>query len=81
MPRASRPARAAASARTSTTSLAGKDAAFIEQSIVDPNADIAQGYHAGVMPQDFEQQIPGKDLDALVQYILDQVNQGAAKGG
>ena len=61
--------------------LVGKDAAYIKQSIIDPNAVIAQGYPSGVMPQDFEQQIPGKDLDALVQYILDQVNQGAAKGG
>ena len=61
--------------------LVGKDAAYVKQSIIDPNAVIAQGYPSGVMPQDFEQQIPGKDLDALVQYILDQVNQGAAKGG
>ncbi len=61
--------------------LVGKDAAYVKESIVDPNAVIAQGYPSGVMPQDFEQQIPAKDLDALVQYILDQVNQGAAKGG
>lgn len=61
--------------------LVGKDAAYVKESIVDPNAVIAQGFPEGVMPQDFEQQIPGKDLDALVKYILDQVNQGASKGG
>lgn len=61
--------------------LVGKDAAYVKESIVDPNAVIAQGYPEGVMPQDFEQQIPEKDLNALVNYILDQVNQGASKGG
>jgi len=61
--------------------LAGKDAAFVKESIVNPNAIIAKGYPGGVMPQDFGQQIPAKDLDALVKYILDQVNQGASKGG
>jgi len=48
---------------------------------VDPNAVIAKGFPPGVMPQDFGQQIPPKDLDALVKYILDQVNQGASGGG
>ena len=33
--------------------LAGQDAAFIEESIVDPNAEIAQGFQPDVMPQDF----------------------------
>jgi len=61
--------------------LVGKDAAYVKESIVDPNAVIAKGYPPGVMPQDFGQQIPPKDLDALVKYILDQVNQGASGGG
>jgi mono/diheme cytochrome c family protein len=61
--------------------LAGKDAAFVKESIVDPNKVIANGYPEGVMPQDFAQQIPTKDLNALVKYILDQVNQGASSGG
>jgi mono/diheme cytochrome c family protein len=51
--------------------LAGKDAKFIEESIVDPDTVIAQGYGAGVMPQDFEQQLPPANLKALVQYLLD----------
>jgi mono/diheme cytochrome c family protein len=56
--------------------LRGKDAAFVEESIVDPNKEIASGFQPGIMPQDFEQQIPPKDLKALVNYILGQVNKG-----
>ena len=56
--------------------LQGEDAAFIHESIVDPDKEIAQGFQPGIMPQDFEQQIPSKNLDELVNYILDQVKQG-----
>jgi mono/diheme cytochrome c family protein len=56
--------------------LKGKDAAYIKESIVDPNKVIYQGFQPGIMPQDFSQQIPPKDLDDLVNYILDQVNKG-----
>ena len=35
--------------------LADKDAAFIHQSIVDPNAVIASGYSAGIMPENYGQ--------------------------
>jgi mono/diheme cytochrome c family protein len=31
-------------------SLQGKDPAYIERAIVDPNADVAQGFQPGVMP-------------------------------
>jgi mono/diheme cytochrome c family protein len=56
--------------------LQGKDAAYIQESIVDPNKVIYQGFQPGIMPQDFAQQIPSKDLQDLVKYLLDQVNQG-----
>jgi mono/diheme cytochrome c family protein len=56
--------------------LAGMSARQIEESIVDPDAIIAQGYGAGVMPQDFEQQLPPENLKALVQYLLDSVSSG-----
>jgi mono/diheme cytochrome c family protein len=56
--------------------LKGKDAAYIKESIVDPNKVIYQGFQPDIMPQDFAQQIPQKDLDALVKYILDQVKSG-----
>ena len=37
------------------TVLKGKDEAFIRQSIVDPSAEIADGYQDGIMPPNFEQ--------------------------
>jgi mono/diheme cytochrome c family protein len=55
--------------------LVGKDANFIEESIVDPDAEVASGYSAGIMPQDFEQQLPPENLKALVQYLLDSVGK------
>ncbi len=53
--------------------LTGKDAAFIEKSIVDPNSEIAQGFSAGIMPQDFGTTLTPNDLQGLVNYLLDNV--------
>jgi mono/diheme cytochrome c family protein len=50
--------------------LQGKDAEFIRQSIVDPNAQITQGYSAGVMPQNFGQELSPKQLDDLVAFLM-----------
>ncbi len=52
--------------------LADKKAAFIKQSIEDPNAVIAPGYSAGIMPPNFGQTLQPAELDALVKY-LDEV--------
>jgi mono/diheme cytochrome c family protein len=49
--------------------LAGKDAAFVEQSIVDPNAEIAEGYGPGVMPQTYEQQFSPEQIADLVAFL------------
>ena len=57
--------------------LPGMSAKEIEESIVDPDATIAQGFEAGVMPQDFEQQLAeGNALRDLVQYLIDSVSGG-----
>jgi cytochrome c oxidase subunit 2 len=42
---------------------------FIKESIVNPDAEIAQGYAKGVMPGTFGQTISGPTLDQLVQYL------------
>jgi cytochrome c oxidase subunit 2 len=52
--------------------LPDKDAAFIEQSIVDPDAEIEQGFSPGIMPGQFGQTLQPAELDALVKY-LDEV--------
>ena len=49
--------------------LKGKDAAFIHQSIVDPNAVIAKGYPPNVMPGNFGSTLSKQQIDALVQYL------------
>jgi mono/diheme cytochrome c family protein len=53
--------------------LAGEDAAFIEQSIVDPQADIAQGFPAGVMPSNFGETLSPEEIQALVDFIAESV--------
>jgi mono/diheme cytochrome c family protein len=49
--------------------LKGKDPAFIRESIVDPNAEIAEGFAPGVMPQTFGDQFDDKQLSDLVAYL------------
>jgi mono/diheme cytochrome c family protein len=49
--------------------LAGKDAAFIRQSIVEPNAEIAQGFSANVMPQKYGDQLSPQQIDDLVAFL------------
>jgi mono/diheme cytochrome c family protein len=61
--------------------LPGKSAKQIEQDIVDPDAQIAQGFQAGVMPGDFEQQLAQDNaLQDLVQYLIDSVSGGGGGG-
>ncbi len=51
------------------TALKGKDAAFIKQSIVDPDAVVTQGYNKGIMPTNFGQTLSAAEQDALVSYL------------
>jgi len=50
---------------------AGKPlAAYVQQSIEDPNAYVVPGYPKGVMPPDFMQSLGAKKIADLVAYIL-----------
>ena len=49
--------------------LKGKDKAFIRESIVDPNKEIAPGFQGNIMPQDFGQKLSQDQLNALVDYL------------
>jgi cytochrome c oxidase subunit II len=49
--------------------LKGKAAAFIKQSIVDPNKVIAKGYQPGIMPQTFGKTLQPSQVDSLVKYL------------
>jgi cytochrome c oxidase subunit 2 len=46
-------------------------AAYVKESIVDPNKYIAPGYAKGVMPPNFSSQIPADKLAGLVQYLVE----------
>jgi cytochrome c oxidase subunit 2 len=52
-------------------SIPSANAEFIRESIVDPNADIAQGFSPDVMPDNFGEQLSPAELDALVEYLLE----------
>jgi cytochrome c oxidase subunit II len=45
-------------------------AAFIKQSIVDPNKVVTKGFQPGIMPQDFGNKLSADELNALVEYLL-----------
>jgi mono/diheme cytochrome c family protein len=67
-------------------SLAPDDsAAAIEEMIVDPNAEIAKGYPANVMPQNFGETLSKKELEDLVRYLTENTPAGgsakSSKGG
>jgi mono/diheme cytochrome c family protein len=47
--------------------LQGKDAAFVHQSIVEPNAEVAEGYNPGVMPS--FQQLSEDQVNDLVAFL------------
>jgi cytochrome c oxidase subunit 2 len=44
---------------------------FLRESIEDPNAFLEPGYKPDVMPGDFAKSLTAKQLDALVQYLVD----------
>ena len=45
------------------------DEEYLHNAIVNPNAQIAQGYPANVMPQDYRERIPEDEINALIEYI------------
>ena len=49
--------------------IASKGAAFIQQSIEAPNAQITKGFQAGIMPQDFKTRLGPAKIAALVKYL------------
>jgi len=55
--------------------LKGKDAAFIKESIVDPNKVIAPGYQPNIMPPNFGDTLSAEQVDALVKYLSQVTNK------
>lgn len=59
--------------------LPGQSEAMIKESIEDPNAKIAKGYPANVMPQNFSTLIKPSEIDQLVEYLSTSTAKGGAK--
>jgi mono/diheme cytochrome c family protein len=55
------------------------DKAGIEEMIVDPNAELAEGYSANVMPQTYGQSIPKSELEQLVQFLIENSRAGGTQ--
>jgi cytochrome c551/c552 len=55
------------------------DQAGIEEMIVDPNSEIAEGFTANVMPQNYGQAIPKQELEQLVQFLIENSPAGGTK--
>ncbi len=60
--------------------LAGQTDAMVHESIVDPNKDIAKGYPPNVMPATFGETISAKELEQLVEYLVENTPGGKAAG-
>jgi mono/diheme cytochrome c family protein len=56
------------------------DAAAIEEMIVKPNAEIVKGYPANVMPQNYGEALTPKEIEDLVQYLIENTPAGGGKG-
>jgi cytochrome c oxidase subunit 2 len=56
--------------------LADADADFVRESIVSPDAQIAQGFQPGVMPKTYGDQLSEQQLNALVEYLLEAAGGG-----
>jgi cytochrome c oxidase subunit 2 len=54
--------------------LKGKDAAFIHESIVDPDAEIASGFSPGIMPAVYGDQLDDQQLADLVAFLEQSAN-------
>jgi mono/diheme cytochrome c family protein len=55
--------------------LPGQKEAEIEESIVDPEAKIEQGYPRGVMPQEFGEKLSEEELKQLVEFLSENAGK------
>ena len=50
--------------------LADKDAAFIRESIVNPDADVTEGFPDNLMPEDYGDKLSDQELADLVAFLV-----------
>ena len=49
--------------------LPDRDAAYIEEAIVEPDKEIPPGFQAGIMPKNYGDTLSAEELEALVKYL------------
>lgn len=57
--------------------LVDQDVGYIQQSIIDPSAQIAEGYDDGIMPSTYGQELTEAELAELAAYIHESVAASA----
>src|SRR3954449_7275911 len=50
--------------------LKGKDAAFVQQSIEEPGAEVEKGYQDGIMPTNYNDTLQPEEIKALTDYLV-----------
>jgi mono/diheme cytochrome c family protein len=55
--------------------LPGQQEAEIEESVVDPEAKIAEGYPKGVMPQNFGEKLSEEEIKELVKFLSESAGK------
>jgi mono/diheme cytochrome c family protein len=55
--------------------------AAVEKMIVEPNAEIVKGYPPNVMPPDFGETLSKKELEDLIDYLIENSPAGKGKSG
>ena len=49
---------------------ASRDEAYLRRAILDPNADIPEGFQPNIMPNTYGEQLYAKELEVLVAYLV-----------
>jgi mono/diheme cytochrome c family protein len=57
-------------------SLQGDDAAFVRESIVDPDAEVTEGFSPDLMPETYAEQLSEEELANLAAYLLQATGGG-----
>ena len=58
----------------------GQSPKQVEQSIVDPEADISQGFPSGVMPDNYGDELSRRELRDLADFLIEVAGRGAGGG-
>jgi mono/diheme cytochrome c family protein len=58
----------------------GQSPQEVEESIVDPEADISQGFPSGVMPDNYGEELSPRELRELADFLVESAGSGSGGG-